>query len=248
MGALAPSAFGAGKIWSGYVIRTRFRNPSFDIAPKAPRYTAAAWKTLGAGMLFLLVCSWPLLRTIQELKRLQSAQDQTQAQQRLRAKAQRAELARMNEPAALEKIKAQQRIQQMVRMSWFGLFDALEAATQEVRGGVSLLSLTPTQAQAEQTQVRLTALAANAPLMLEYLRALRKDPRIIAAELTSQQTDDNAGPGVIRMQLTVLWNPQAILPQQQAAPHGTSEAPGLVADGNVARPPVARVVVKEAAR
>lgn len=230
------------------MMRMRFKTPSFDIAPQAPRHTTAAWKVLGAGILFLLACSVPLVYTFQELKRLQQTQDQTQAQQRLRAEAERAELTRLHEPALAEKIKAQQRLQQMVRMSWFGLFDALEAATQEVRGGVSLLSLTPTQAPMGQTQVRLTALAANAPLMLEYLRALRKDPRIIAAELTSQQTDDTVGPGVIRMQLAVLWNPQAILPPPQGVPPNSAEAPGLVANSDLVRSPVARVVVKEAAR
>lgn len=228
--------------------RTRFRAPSFDIAPQAPRYTAAAWKTLGAGVLFLLVCSWPLVYSFQELKRLEHTQDQTMAQRRLQAETERAELARMQDPVTVEKVKAQQRIQQMVRMSWFGLFDALESAAQEVHGGVSLLSLTPTQAQTGQTQVRLTAVAANASLVVEYLRALRRDPRIVAAELSSQQADDNLGPGVIRVQLNVLWNPQAMPPQPKTTLPTSAEAPGLVADSNLVRPPVARAVVKEATR
>jgi hypothetical protein len=220
----------------------RFRHSPFDIAPGARRYTRTAWRVFAAGLLFLLACVWLLLHAKQELRNAQAAQTDVQAERQAFAAAQRLEQTRLNDPAVMAKTKAQQSLQQMIRMSWFGLFDALETAARDVRGGVSLLSLVPSQAQTEATQVRLTAVAASAPVMLEYLRILRKDPRILSAELNSQQPDENVGPGVIRMQLTVLWNPQALAPAQPA-PDVRPTAPGLVADAAIRRDPVARVVV-----
>jgi hypothetical protein len=224
----------------------RFRHSPFDIAPGAQRYTRTAWRVFGAGLLFLLACIWLLLHARQELRNAQAAQTDVQAERQALVTAQRLEQTRLNDPVVMAKTKAQQSLQQMIRMSWFGLFDALETAARDVRGGVSLLSLVPSQAHTEATQVRLTAVAASAPVMLEYLRILRKDPRILSAELNSQQPDENVGPGVIRMQLTVLWNPQALAPAQPLPGVRTTE-PGLVADAAIRRDPVTRVVVDKGA-
>lgn len=226
--------------------RLRFRNGPFDIAPQARRYTAVAWRVFGLGVIFLLASTWFLVRSLQDLQKAEAAQANVRNERQALAMAQRTAQARLSDPVVMEKVKAQQRLQEMIRMSWFGLFDALEAAAQEVRGGVSILSLVPSQAQAEATQVRLTAVAANAPIMLDYLRVLRKDPRILSAELTSQQPDDNVGPGVIRMQLTVVWNPR-ILAQASPLPDIRPAEQGLVAGTTVGREPVAKVVVNKEA-
>lgn len=226
--------------------RLRFRDRPFDIAPRARRYTALAWRIFGLGLLFLLACMWLLVRSLQDLHGAQAAQTSMRAERRALADAQHMAQARLSDPVVMERVKTQQRLQQMIRMSWFGLFDALEAAAQEVRGGVSILSLVPSQAQTETTQVRLTAVAANAPIMLAYLRVLRKDPRILSAELGSQQPDDNVGPGVIRMQLTVVWNPRTFT-QAPPLPEVRSVDQGLVAGTAVGREPVAKVVVNKEA-
>lgn len=221
-----------------------FRNTPFDIAPGARRYTATAWRIFGIGLFFLVVCAGILAYALKELQDARTAQISERTERQVLADAQRVAQARQNDPLVLEKIKAQQRLQQMIRMSWFGLFDALETAARDVRGGVSLLSLVPSPAQASATQVRLTAVAANTPVMLAYLRLLRKDPRILSAELNSQQPDENVGPGVIRMQLTVLWDPQGQL-YAPAAPDNKSNDRGLVANAAVVRDPVAKVVVNK---
>lgn len=224
--------------------RFHFRNAPFDIAPRAQRYTATAWRIFGIGLLFLVACAGLLAYTLQELQSARTAQTSARTEHQVLADAQRAAQARQNDPLVLEKVKAQHRLQQMIRMSWFGLFDALETAARDVRGGVSLLSLVPSPAQTDATQVRLTAVAANTPVMLKYLRLLRKDPRILSAELNSQQPDENVGPGVIRMQLTVLWNPQALL-QAPATPENKTIDRGLVANATTIREPVAKVVVSK---
>ncbi len=227
--------------------RFHFRNAPFDIAPGAQRYTPAAWRVFGIGALFLLICSGLLGYTLQKLQSARTAQTNVRAEQQALAGAQRAALASQSDPRTVEKVKAQQRLQQMIRMSWFGLFDALETAARDVRGGVSLLSLVPSQGQADATQVSLTAVATNTPVMLEYLRLLRKDPRILSAELHSQQPDVNVGPGVIRIQFTVLWNPQALL-QAPLLPANKTLDRGLVANATVMRDPVAKVVVGKETR
>lgn len=227
-------------------MKPRFRHSPFDIAPRAQRYTRVAWGVLGAGLLFMLACASLLMHARQDLRNAQAAQTDAQAERRAFAATQRLAQARLNDPIVLEKTKAQQQLQQMIRMSWFGLLDALETAARDVRGGVSLLSLVPSQAHVEATQVRLTAVAASAPVMIEYLRILRKDPRILSAELNSQQPDENVGPDVIRMQLTVLWNPQAVA-SAQSVPDARPTERGLVADSALQAEPVARVVVNKGA-
>lgn len=227
-------------------MKPRFRHSPFDIAPRAQRYTRAAWGVLGAGLLFMLACASLLMHARQDLRNTQAAQTDAQAERQAYAATQRLVQARLSDPVVMEKTKAQQQLQQMIRMSWFGPLDALETAARDVRGGVSLLSLVPSQAQAEATQVRLTAVAASAPVMLEYLRILRKDPRILSAELNSQQPDENVGPGVIRMQLTVLWNPRAAAPPQ-STPDARPTERGLVADSALQAEPIARVVVNKGA-
>lgn len=227
-------------------MKPRFRHSPFDIAPRAQRYTRAAWGVLGAGLLFMLACASLLMYARQDLRNAQVAQTDAQAERQAFAATQRLAQARLRDPIVMERTKAQQQLQQLIRMSWFGLLDALEIAAKDVRGGVSLLSLVPSQAQAEATQVRLSAVAVSAPVMLEYLRILRKDPRILSAELNSQQPDENVGPGVIRMQLTVLWNPQAVA-LAPPVPEARPTERGLVADSALQAEPVARVVVNKGA-
>ncbi|MFN7864048.1 MAG: hypothetical protein ACK5N7_12185 [Curvibacter sp.] len=203
-----------------------------------------AWLIFGTGLLFLLVCAGVLIVSMQGLRNVQTAERHAQAERLALAATEREARARLSNPVVLEKVKAQQALQQMIRMSWFGLFDALEDAAKTVRGGVSLLSLVPSQTQAAATQVRLTAVAASAPVMLVYLRRLRTDPRIVSVELNSQQLDENVGPGVVRMQFTVSWNPQVVV-HAQPAPAGKPKEPGSVADAGEKRPPVAAAVVNK---
>lgn len=224
----------------------RFKRSALDIAPKARRYTPGAWRFLAVCAFFFALCAVPLVINWQRLQQAMRDRDAVQAELLAQSAASRSAAARQADPAMVQRVKAQERLQQMMRMSWFGLFDALETAAHEVRGGVSLLSLTPAATQGDATQVRLTALAASAPLMLQYVRVLRRDPRIVAVEMTSHQPDDQAGPGVLRMQLLVVWDAHKPGPMRQATEPVQQQGQGLVAS-SATRAPVARVVVREAA-
>lgn len=185
------------------------RDP-FNIAPHAPRHTRASWMVLAAGLLFAGGCIWPLAQGIQAMKQATDVHTAANAAVRSQADVQRTALLRQNDPAALARAKAQQKIQTMLRMSWSGLFGALETAAQAVRGGVSILALVPSNAQANVAQVSVTALAANPHVMLKYVDALQKNSYIRNVEVTMQQPDEKTGPDVIRFQMTVLWDPSAM--------------------------------------
>lgn len=206
---------------------------ALNIAPHAPRHTVAGWLTLSIGLLAAGVGAWLLAMGMLSLQRAHEMQERVALGLRAQAQSQRAARQRQTEPAVLAQLKAQQRVQQVLRTSWAGLFDALESAAYVVRGGVSILSLMPSKSQGESTQVNLTALAANAPIMLEYLRALRHDHHLQRVELASQQPDDNAGPGVIRFRLSVEWNaqeiPESVMARSDAPLRAMDPPPGKLA-------------------
>jgi hypothetical protein len=182
------------------------RDP-FDIAPRASRHTRAGWFTLALGLLFMLLCLYLLGRGVQAWNQAE-ATSRTQ-RQLLRVQAEKeAASRRMNsDPAALERIRAEQKLQQMLRMSWAGLFDALEASGKEVGGRATVLSLAPLKTQADAAEVGITALAVSNQVMVDYIRALEKDPHIREVQLSMHQPSLSAGVEVVRFQLSVLWDP-----------------------------------------
>ncbi len=188
-----------------------FRDP-FDIAPQAQRPTAASWVVLIAGALFAGVCLWILIHSVQTLKRTRELRGATNALMRTQVENQRVAQLRSNHPALLEQVRGQQKLRQFLSMSWGGLFEVLEITAQTVRGGVSILALTPSRTQTDLSQVNITALAVNAPIMLAYIGGLQQDPRVRQVEILSQQPDDKIGPQVLRFQLSVVWDPRATMP------------------------------------
>jgi hypothetical protein len=190
-------------------MKNMFVRDPFDIAPKAPRQTQASWVTLAAGLLFVALCAWPLVRSMQAMKQAEAASQGARAALNARADSQRTARQRQNDPAFLEQVKAQQKLQQILRMSWSGLFDALESAAQEVRGGAVILSLVPVKTQADAAQVGITALAVSPQIMIDYIGALQKNPHVRQVELTMQQPTVKAGAHVVRFQASVLWDPRS---------------------------------------
>lgn len=181
------------------------RDP-FDIAPRASRHTRAGWFTLALGLLFMLLCMYLLGRGVQAWNQAEAT---SRAQrQLLRAAEKEAASRRVNsDPAALERIRAEQKLQQMLRMSWAGLFDALEASGKEVGGRATVLSLAPLKTQADTAEVGITALAVSNQVMVDYIRALEKNPHIREVQLSTHQPSLSGGVEVVRFQLSVLWDP-----------------------------------------
>lgn len=184
-----------------------FHRDPLDLAPHAPRYRPAAWGVLVLGLLVAAAGAWPLFNSMQAWQQARDAQRGAQVSQRAQAEARRKALLRPSDAVALERARAQLKLQQSMQRSWAGLLDALEAAAHQVRGGVSIAALVPAASQAGGSQVNLTALAANARVMLKYIEVLQHDPRVSVAELTQQQPDERTGPEVIRFQMHLVWEP-----------------------------------------
>jgi hypothetical protein len=189
-------------------MKNRFVRDPFDIAPDAPRQTRASWLTLAGGLLFAVLCAWPLARSMQAMDQAESAIEGARAASNAQADDQRAARLRQNDPRLLEQVKAQQKLQQILRMSWSGLFDALESAAQSVHRGAVILSLVPVRTQADAAQVGLTGLAVSPQIMIDYIGALQKNPNVRQVELTMQQPAVKAGVKVVRFQVSVLWDPR----------------------------------------
>ncbi|MDB5870674.1 MAG: hypothetical protein JWQ07_116 [Ramlibacter sp.] len=192
-----------------------FVTDPFDIAPAASRHTGAAWAALAAGVMFALLCAWVLANGLHGFTR---ARDSTSDARRLVRESTEKEASlrlRQNDPAVLRQLRAQRELQQALRLSWSGLFDALESAGEEVGSRATVVSLTPSRMQADAAEVGITGLAVSDQAMLDFLRALQSQPRVREARLASQQMATQGGVEVIRFQIVLVWSPS-----------GTQHAPG----------------------
>ena len=183
------------------------RDP-FDLAPRASRHTRASWLTLVLGLLFVLLCTYFLVRGIQAVKQADSGNQVRRQLLRVQAENEAATRRKNSDPTALERIRAEQKLHHTLRMSWAGLFDALESAGKDVDGRTTVLSLAPLKTQADAAEVGITALAVSNQVMVDYIRALEKDPHVREVQLSMQQPALNAGVEVVRFQLSVLWDPR----------------------------------------
>ncbi len=183
---------------------------AFDIAPLAPRHTTAAWVCLAGGLLFAGACMVPLGVSWKALHSAREAAGQARVALQRKSAVERAMAAEMASPAAMQRAKAWAQQMGLARISWSGLFEALEIAASEVKGGVSILSLTPTKLQPAEAELAITALAADASIMLTYIETLRKIHPAQRVNLTIQQPEEKVGPNVVRFQLSVAWDPTAL--------------------------------------
>lgn len=186
-----------------------FTQDPFDIAPAAPRYTRASWLVLAIGMVFAGLCTWPLVLGVQASEH--ARESTREARQLHLARAEKAAAFRLTQGdrAVLDKVKAQQTLQRVLRMSWSALFDAIESAGQAVDGGAVILSLVPVKAHDVAAQVDITAMAVSTRTMVDYIRALERDSRVSEVQLSTQQPALSAGTEVVRFQLSMMWNPHA---------------------------------------
>lgn len=199
-------------------MRTPLSFDAFNVAPNAPRNTPTSWLVLAVGVTFLCASVYPLTASLQAFNTATAISKKAaialkrQVLERKRAQQEQAS------PAAQDREKVQNQLRDAARMSWDGLFDALEHAAKEVHAGVSLLALVPGQIHPESTQLTITALAANAPVLLAYIETLKQDAHIQQVEMSTQQPEDKVGPSVIRFQLKVSWNPRIQVPRPAIVP------------------------------
>ncbi|MES2948837.1 MAG: hypothetical protein V4858_09895 [Pseudomonadota bacterium] len=206
-----------------------------NVAPGAPKHLPLAWVMLAAGVLVFGASLYPLTHELQRLAEAKSAQAALTKSMRREVTEQRKLQAEQNNSAAMEREKIRAQIHETVHMSWDGIFNALEVAADAVHAGVSIISLAPTRVTGTATQLNIAALAANMPIMLAYIEALKKDPRVSQVEMSTQQPDEKVGPAVIRFRISVVLNPKIEVPRavrepasaaQPSIPASASPVPG----------------------
>lgn len=208
----------------------RYLDPNqLNVAPGAARHLPLVWMLLAASATVLGLSLYPLWHELGLLNQVKAQQAALTLSMRKDAVAQRKQLADQGSSDALERDKIKAQLQESVHMSWDGIFDALEVAADTVHAGVSILSLAPARVHGTATQLNISALAANVPIMLAYIEALKRDPRVSQAEIITQQPDEKVGPAVIRFRLSVTLNPKITVAhaarEPASAPLATSSAP-----------------------
>lgn len=186
-----------------------FQVDPFDLAPGARRHPPAAWLALALGVAFAAGSAFPLMTSLQSMAQAEHAR--IDARNTLRKKADAEATARLAQadPVALARIKAQQAMQNQLRMSWTSLFDALELASGETKGGATVLSLAPVGTRADAAEIAITAMATSVPAMLTYVKALQTSEHIREVRLSTQQPATSGAVATVRFQLTLLWVPVA---------------------------------------
>lgn len=185
-----------------------FTRDPFDIATAARRPTRAAWWLLALALVFAAVSAALLQRSLVAVHRAQQAIDEQQAAERARSRSSAAARAQAQDPAMLERLRAQQELQRTLRMSWTGLFAALEQAARSVDGRVSVTSLAPAKTTSDGAEVGIVGIASAHDALMDYVEALQNDRHVKEVTLSGQQLSQNAGMTVTRFHLSLVWNPR----------------------------------------
>jgi len=186
-----------------------FTPDPFDIAPAAHRPTRAMWLLLSSTLLFVVASAILLERSLDAVHRAQDATAVQQEAERARVRSNAAARALTEDPATLERLRAQREVQGALRMSWSGLFDALERAGAKVDGRVTLTSLAPIKAKPDGAEVGIVGLAYSTDALLDYLDALQSGKQVKEAVLVSQQlAQGSGGANVTRFHISLVWLPK----------------------------------------
>jgi hypothetical protein len=193
-------------------VRQRSILGRLNIAPDVQKHPPLSWMLLALGAL-IAVLSTSVLR--QRMQELEFVHDQVRATEKARTRqageTRKATLAQ-NSPGSRERDRLLQQIQEYSQLSWDGMLDVLEVAADRVHGGVTIAGMVPSKVSPSSVQLGITALASNAPIMVAYMEALKKDPRVLQAEIRLQQPEPNVGSAVIRFSMDLMLNPQITQP------------------------------------
>lgn len=181
------------------------RDP-FDIAPLARRYTAASWVLLAMGMLAAGVSLWQLTVNAMAFTKAGNAYQASTQALKDSGDRQRQDRLRQSGQASLASVDSHDQRQDWSDTAWAGVFEALEIAALNVRGGVSITTLVPSKVEVGSLQIEITALAVNPDIMLKYLAVLKRDARFRQVEIAAQQSDEKQGGEVVRFQFNLRWD------------------------------------------
>ena len=167
-----------------------------EFAPAARRMTgpSVAWLALSMGLLIAVASQWTLVwfGNAQRARAIAEAGGRPIASLAVAPRAARAD------PTELARVQLVRQTSQSLATPWADLLAALEAAP----ATVALLSIEPSAAK---RSVALTAEAADAKGMIDYLRALQADSRLSEVVLVSHQLQVQAPGAPLRFQVQAHW-------------------------------------------
>lgn len=198
-----------------------FARDPFDVAPGAQGHTSASWFALAICVLFAGLCGWQLVGAMEALSRAEQARIEEGTALRSRANRDAAVQRQQSDPAALDRARAEQALQGILRRSWSSLFDALETATGATNGGATIVSLAPIMTNGDGAEIAITAMATSVPVMLDYVKSLQSSEHIKRVQLSAQQPVTASGIETVRFQLSLLWVPDGRTPIAGARVHAS---------------------------
>lgn len=167
-----------------------------EFAPNARTRSPAAWLFLIAALLLLAVLA------VQVGHRLYSNAQQRQATSELdlreRPEPPKTQASVRGDPKEASRLQWARQTSRHLMAPWADLFAALESAP----SSVALLVVEPS---ADTRSVSLTAEAANATEMLNYLQALQSDARFANVVLLSHAVEVQTPGSPLRFQLRASW-------------------------------------------
>ena len=167
-----------------------------EFAPAARRMAGSgvAWLALSMALLIAVGAQWTLawFDNARQARAIAEAQGRPTASPAVAPRAARAD------PAELARVQLVRQTSQSLATPWADLLAALEAAP----ATVALLSIEPSAAK---RSVALTAEAADAKGMIDYLRALQADSRLSEVVLVSHQLLVQAPGAPLRFQVQARW-------------------------------------------
>lgn len=114
----------------------------------------------------------------------------------------------------------------LIKLNWDGALEAIEKASQEVDGGVVLNALSVTKISMEQLSFSLVGIATDTEALLDYVSALKRDPRVNRAFLVNQRDTVVGKLESIRFQMDLTVDPRVRTDGEKTAP-GSEMQPSL---------------------
>jgi hypothetical protein len=197
---------------------TRIPTDGLNVASRGNRVAGIVWVLLTVAFALAAISAYALTSSLDRSKTLLTRMQELNAEQ-----------ARMDALAAKQKsafqstsnkalLKAEQDVSTLAGVNWDAVLNALEAASYDTHGGVTILSLGTTQVQAGRVGLNITALANNSQSMLSYVQHLSAEPIAISTEIVHQQPDNKVAPEGHKFQMLVVFDPSHLKLHSQQSP------------------------------
>jgi hypothetical protein len=109
-------------------------------------------------------------------------------------------------PVPAPRSAAAEELEKSLRVSWAGMFEAIEAAGKKLAGRVAITSLAQADGSQSSSRVRVTGLAFRPDALVQYVGHLQAQPGVRAAALVNAEPVPTSSPPSIRFVLDLAWD------------------------------------------